>query len=191
MTALSISDPAEFESLVTTAIYSSLLTGRLSPASAPPTVNVTSVAPLRDVKPQSRSKMVTVLAAWDTRCGDVFSDIEAEIANMKENAEKKREKEKTRKSVFEKALEECSSEKGGENVPSSRMARKMARFGTGAGGIGNKREFSSDDHDDDGYFENGSYGAVDPGLDGRMDIDEGTGSSRGARQVKRVLGRKT
>ena len=135
--------------------------------------------------------MISVLEDWETRCGDVINDIEAEITNIKNNAEKQRAKDKARTTVFEKALEELQSEKGGDNAPSSRMARKMARYGPGAGGIGNKREFSSDDHDDDGYFENGSYGGLDPVAEGRMDIDEGTGSSRGTRQVKRVLGRKT
>lgn len=193
MKALSISNPADLESLVTTAIYSSLLTARLSPASSPPTVNVTSVAPLRDVKPQSLSKMISVLADWESRCGGVISDIEAEIANIKANAEKEKVKERARATAFEKALNECTSDKGLETGPAGRMSRKMARYGAG-GGVGNKREFSADDHEDDGYFENAGDGLVAPGLAGRMDIDEGAGSSRvgpGARNAKRVLGRKT
>ena len=59
----------------------------------------------------------------------------------------------------------------------------------GPGGGGNKREYSADDNDDDGYFENGSDDAGPVGS--RMDIDEGVGSSRTARQAKRLLGKKT
>jgi COP9 signalosome complex subunit 7 len=190
MTALSISSPADLESLVTTAIYSSLLTARLSPASSPPTITVTSVAPLRDVKPQSVSHMVSVLADWQTRCGDVIGDIEGEIANIRARAEKERAGERARQAMSEKALNEWSGDKGVEAPASSgRAARRMggaARFG-----IGNKREFSADDHEDDGYDEGGD---VDPGLAGRMDVDEGAGSSSrfgsGMRHAKRVLGRK-
>lgn len=192
MKALSLSNPADLESLVTTAIYSSLLTARLSPASSPPTVNVTSVAPLRDVKPQSLSKMISVLADWESRCGSVISDIEAEIENIKANAEKEKVKERARAAAFEKALNEYSSDKGVESGPPGRMTRKMSRFGA-AGSVGNKREFSADDYDDDGYWEDGAEGSFD-GSAGRMDIDEGAGSSRvgpGARHAKRMLGRKT
>ena len=182
MNALSISNPSDLESLVTTAIYSSLLTARLSPASTPPTITVISVAPLRDVKPQSLSRMVSALTEWEGRCASVIGDIEAEITNIKTNAEMRRAKEKARAVVFEKTMRDVNSEFGGRR----------------RGGGGNKREFSAADHgdadDDDGYSEGGPDGAFDGGIGGRMDIDEGPGSSRfgtGARHVRRALGRRS
>ncbi|KAI3037754.1 hypothetical protein CBS147352_10917 [Aspergillus niger] len=104
MTALSITQPSELESLVTKAIYASLITARLSPASNPPTVNVTSVAPLRDVKPESLGKMIDILTAWETRCGDVIGDIEAEIVRIKTESARRRAEEREKEVLFEKAL---------------------------------------------------------------------------------------
>jgi COP9 signalosome complex subunit 7 len=197
MNALSITAPSELESLVTTAIYSSLITARLSPATSPPTVNVTSVAPLRDVKPQSLSTMISILTQWETRCGDVIRDIEAEVAKIKTNSAKRRTEKYDRSVLFEKTLADWGSE-GGDRFPGSRKMGWHGGMRGGPGGfVGNKREFSGDDFDD-GYWDNGVDGAFDsPIAASKMDIDEGVGSSRlgpsgaGARHAKRFLGKKT
>jgi COP9 signalosome complex subunit 7 len=199
MDALSISAPAELESLVTKAIYSSLITARLSPASDPPFVNVTSVAPLRDIKPQSLPTMISLLTQWESRCGDVISDIEAEIAKIKSNAAKRRAKEQARAALLEKALASAdgSAQDAAEGGPGSRKLGGAQRFGHGGG---NKREFNADDYDDedDGYWDNGNDGGIDLHAAGsRMDVDESAGSSRfglsgaGARHAKRILGKKS
>lgn len=202
MDALSISTPAELESLVTTAIYSSLITARLSPASNPPTVNVTSVAPLRDVKPQSLSTMITILTEWETRCGDVVSDLEAEIERIKSDAAKRQTREAARAKLLEQAVADVSS---GENrQPGFNQQSRGRRLGAGGASSGNKREYTADDNDedDDGYFETGNDGGVDSSgaASSRMDIDESGGSSSasrsglaaaGARQAKRMLGKKS
>lgn len=189
MDALSISTPAELESLVTKAIYSSLITARLSPASDPPTVNVTSVAPLRDIKPQSLPSMISILTEWESRCRGVISDIEAEIEKIKANTAKRAAKENARAELLNKAINSWPGE-GDEGHPGISGMRGGRRLGPGGGGSsGNKREYSADDNDDDGYFENGSDDAGAAGS--RMDIDEGIGSSRtAARQAKRLLGKK-
>ncbi|ODM22728.1 COP9 signalosome complex subunit 7 [Aspergillus cristatus] len=188
MEALSISTPAELESLVTKAIYSSLITARLSPASDPPTVNVTSVAPLRDVKPQSLPSMISILTEWESRCGGVISDIEAEIEKIKANSAKRAAKENARAELLNKAINSWSEE--GDEGHSKRSGMQSGGRRLGPGGGGNKREYSADDNDDDGYFENGSDDAGPVGS--RMDIDEGVGTSRvAARQAKRLLGKKT
>ena len=187
MEALSISTPTELESLVTKAIYSSLITARLSPASDPPTVNVTSVAPLRDVKPQSLPSMISILTEWESRCGGVIGDIEAEIEKIKANSAKRAAKENARAELLNKAINSWSGE--GDEGLSKRSETRSGGRRLGPGGGGNKREYSADDNDDDGYFENGSDDAGPVGS--RMDIDEGVGSSRTARQAKRLLGKKT
>ncbi|KAJ5292646.1 uncharacterized protein N7443_008599 [Penicillium atrosanguineum] len=185
MTALSLSSTAELESLVTTAIYASLISARLSPATTPPTVNVTSVAPLRDVRPQSLPKMVTLLTEWEARCGEVVSNLEAEIARVKENAEKRHAKERAYQIQLEDATKQRQeafdvSNAGARSRPGAWGRRGGPRLGTG---MGNKREADDVDHDD-GYFEAG-----DGESGSRMDIDEGSGS-RGSRHSKRVVGRK-
>ncbi|RHZ74701.1 hypothetical protein CDV55_108806 [Aspergillus turcosus] len=200
MDALSISAPAELESLVTKAIYSSLISARLSPASDPPFVNVTSVAPLRDIKPQSLPTMISLLTQWESRCGDVISDIEAEIARIKSNAAKRRAKEQARAALLEKALASASDGGAKDTAGGASGSKRLGgaqRFGQGGG---NKREFNADDHDDedDGYWDNGNDGGVELHAAGsRMDIDDSAGSSRfplsgaGARHAKRILGKKS
>jgi len=199
MEALSIPNASELESLVTTAIYSSLIKARLSPASSPPTVNVTAVAPLRDVQPQTISSMISILANWEDRCGDVISGIEAEIAKIKDQAVKNRKRELARMQTLEKAIANgnanSSASRGGKNTKANntRGSKTGSRPGTQASGNNNKREYSGDDvEDDDGYFDNGSDGGVDT-LGSHMDIDEGVGAGRvtsatATRQAKRLLG---
>ncbi|KAL4747378.1 CSN complex subunit 7 [Aspergillus terricola var. indicus] len=204
MTSLSLSTPSELESLVTTAIYSSLITARLSPATNPPTVNVTSVAPLRDVKPTSLPTMISTLTAWEARCGSVISDMEAEIAKIRANSAHRRQKEHARAVAIEKTLEKWNAE-GGDQVQGGLPGQGQGQGGLGIktvgwkprdlgaavrergffGGGSNKREF-----DDDGYFEEGSND-FDQNSSG-MDIDEGAGArASGARHSKRFLGKKS
>ncbi|KKK21500.1 hypothetical protein P175DRAFT_0511817 [Aspergillus ochraceoroseus IBT 24754] len=211
MGALSISAPADLESLVTAAIYSSLITARLSPATAPPTVNVTSVAPLRDVKPQSLPTMISTLTQWEARCGAVISDIEAEIAKIRADSAQRRAEESARAALIEKTLASWNSEgsggeagagldgSGGRATGSKKLGWKPRDLGAGLrgrgiiGGGGNKREFKADEFDDDGFWDNSTEGDL-PGPG--MDIDEGAGArmglgSAGARHVKRILGKKS
>lgn len=192
MKSLSLPTTADLESLVTTAIYASLVSARLSPATTPPTVNVTSVAPLRDVQPQSLPKMVSLLTAWESRCGEVVSDLEKEIARVRENAEKRHAKE----SAYQKLEEEASkrlaekgpSNDGSVNGGSGRAGRGIGRRGMRPGtGMGSNKRDADDIDQDDGPRDPWDRGESSS----RMDIDEGAGSSRGgSRQTKRVLGRK-
>lgn len=189
MTALSLPTTSDLESLVTTAIYASLITARLSPASNPPTVKVTAVAPLRDVQPQSLPKMITLLTEWETRCGDVVSDLEAEIALVKSNAAKRRVKEQDYQTLLEEAVKQRTENAGNNGAGPGRGGKKgvFGRLGAAAAGMGrNKREFSADDVDeDDGFWDINTDG---------MDIDEGAGSSSRAaasRHSKRILGKKS
>ncbi|KAL4933882.1 CSN complex subunit 7 [Aspergillus undulatus] len=197
MASLSLSAASELESLVTTAIYASLITARLSPATNPPTVNVTAVAPLRDVKPASLPAMISTLTAWETRCGSVISDIEAEIVKIRAQSAQRRTKEHARAVVIEKTLAQMA-EAGDAGVTGpgsgggggSRRGWKGRDIGAAFrnkdffGGGSNKREF-----DDDGYFDDGINDYENSG----MDIDEGAGTRTGggSRQSKRFLGKKS
>ncbi|OQD65179.1 hypothetical protein PENPOL_c006G09224 [Penicillium polonicum] len=178
MTALSTPTKAELESLVTKAIYASLITARLSPASNPPSVNVTAVAPLRDVQPQSLPQMIANLSEWESRCGEVVSDLEAEIARVKSDAAKRAARAQAHNEALEEAVKrkQSTGKKGG---------RRGGRLGAGVGG--SKRD-ADDIDEDDGYFD--TYDGGDNSS--RMDIDEAPGARAGnSRQPKRVLGRKS
>ncbi|KAL3464705.1 hypothetical protein BJX64DRAFT_88872 [Aspergillus heterothallicus] len=206
MTSLSLSAPSDLETLVTTAIYSSLITARLSPATNPPTVNVTSVAALRDVKPTSLPSIISILTAWESRCGSVITDIEQEIAKIRLESARRRASEHTRMVVIEKTLAKwnpesaesgasggdptgrggSSSKKSGWKKDISAALRGRDFFG---GGGSNKREFDDDALFDGSANENDAFGSG-------MDIDEGAGArtglgNAGARTAKRFLGKKT
>lgn len=180
MNALSIPTKAELESLVTAAIYASLIKARLSPASNPPSVNVTAVAPLRDVLPQSLPTMISNLAEWESRCSEVVSDLEAEIARVKSNAANRAAKNQAQQEAQEEAIKKMHN-RGGEAARKNK--RGAGRLGTGVGG--SKRD-AGNIEEDDGFFDtaDGEYGS-------RMDIDEDHGARGSSRQPKRVLGRKS
>ncbi|KAI9376013.1 hypothetical protein BJX61DRAFT_26619 [Aspergillus egyptiacus] len=200
MESLSLSAPSDLEALVTTAIYAPLITARLSPATTPPTVNVTSVAPLRDVKPTSLPAMISTLTAWEARCGSVINDIEAEIAKIRADSAQRRAKEHARTVMLEKTLANWNpdaAEASGLGDPagqgrSKKLGWKPRDIGAAFrnrdffGGSSNKREF-----DDDGYFDD-NVDEADPHGSG-MDIDEGSGARSGAgtRHAKRFLGKKS
>ncbi|KAJ5353211.1 hypothetical protein MYU51_004715 [Penicillium brevicompactum] len=180
MNALSIPTKVELESLVTAAVYASLIKARLSPASNPPSVNVTAVAPLRDVLPQSLPKMIANLTEWESRCSDVVTDLEAEIARVKSDAANRAAKNQALREAQELAIEKIRN-RGSE--PIRKPKRGAGRLGTGAGG--SKRD-ADNIEEDDGFFDpaDGEYGS-------RMDIDEDHGARGSSRQPKRVLGRKS
>lgn len=188
--ALSLSTAAELEALVTTAIYAGLVSARLSPASNPPTVNVTSVAPLRDAPRQSLPRMVSILTEWESRCGQVVADLEAEIVRVKANAQKRHAREQVHRERVDEAMQWRQAEvgrgdgNGGDGrVGKSGIGRGAARSAWGLGR--NKRE--ADDFDEDDGFE-----SDDREHASRMEIDEGAGMGRGGnRQTKRMVGRKT
>lgn len=204
MQALSIPTAAKLESLVTTAIYSSLIVARLSPATNPPTVNVTAVAPLRDVRPQTVSTLISILSEWEGRCGDIINGIEAEIAKIKDQTIRNGITDRQRSTALEKAIAAAADADGDDNLGggfrgvgrnarhglrsgraagirpgSSSATAAAAAAGSGSGSNSNKREYSGDDLDDedDGYFDNGSDGGLDVYGGSRMDIDEGAGAS--------------
>lgn len=153
---------------------------------------MTAVAPLRDVQPQSLPKMISLLTEWEARCGEVITDLEAEIARIKTDAAKRHAKEQSHQILLEEALQrqaasplEDAGVTAGLRSRGGKPGLNAGRRGAGSGG--NKRE--ADDFDeDDGFFEAGDGGAESGS---RMDIDEGAGSRAGSssRHSKRVLGR--
>ncbi|PLB38778.1 uncharacterized protein BDW47DRAFT_104275 [Aspergillus candidus] len=218
MTALSITAPSDLESLITTAIYANLIIARLAPASNPPAVHITAVAPLRDVNPAlALPAMIARLSSWESRCGHVIGDLEAEIARIRSDAVASRARHAAHNDLFQRTMAGFTADLPAAAAAASSSSAaatgatveggpaKGSRLpwskggGSGGGGSwfgagGNKREFSADDLDvDDGYGEAGGEGEGSA-PSSQMDVDEGAGSSRlsaGARHAKRILGRKT
>ncbi|KAG5998026.1 hypothetical protein E4U54_002268 [Claviceps lovelessii] len=88
---LGLSSAREVEELVITAIYAGLIQGTLDPDKK--TIQVTSLAPLRDLEPACIPDMIVALNHWSDRCTSTLSDLEGQIQSIRATA-LKRENEK-------------------------------------------------------------------------------------------------
>jgi COP9 signalosome complex subunit 7 len=140
---LAIPTPSALENLITEAIYNGLITACLSPASTPPTVHITSVAPLRDLRPNSLPEIMKVLQIWESRCSSVVGDIEAQIAGIRSSAAKRKAKEARRQEVVDTAVLSNDSPGEGGN-PSGGVAGPItSAIGGNGGGFGGGRMLRS------------------------------------------------
>lgn len=85
MTAVGLDTLQELEKLVVGAIYTGLLVATLDPERQ--FVNITSVAPLRDVSPKSIPALQTTLKELSARCGAAMQQINENINNIRAEAE--------------------------------------------------------------------------------------------------------
>jgi COP9 signalosome complex subunit 7 len=116
---LTLSSDKELEKLVTKAIYSNLITGTLDPAHQ--LVNITSVAPLRDLAPGSIPALNQTLAQWSLQCTNMLAELDAQVRNVKLQAKRSGlQKERVQALVEEKMAaaekEESNRPKRGANV---------------------------------------------------------------------------
>jgi COP9 signalosome complex subunit 7 len=180
LAALDLTSSTELESLITTSIYSDLLTARLAPTSTPPAVQILSVAPLRDLRPQSLPALLQILQTWESRCSSVVNDLETQIADIRETASKRAIQERKRQDLVDTLV-----------LTPDKPADNGGRTTRGAGQrLGSKRDLDQhNEGEDDDYEEEyegmdldegiveGVGGFVGPGSRGG-----GGGSSRGAKR---------
>jgi len=100
--ALSIPDQQSLESLITTAIYSSLITGTLDPHHH--LINITSVAPLRDLPPESIPSLIQTLATWSAQCTATLSALESQVEEVKAKAKLEGKRQNKIQKIFEEKL---------------------------------------------------------------------------------------
>ena len=112
--ALSLPSTRALEDLVISSIYANLLTAKLSPQQQ--YVDVSSVAPLRDLRPNSVPSLIAVLDDWDARCVAVLSDIEHQVAEIKRKAQEVRRREVENERAIERALGEEGAKVSGKTV---------------------------------------------------------------------------
>ena len=193
MKELDIPTPMELESLVTSAVYASLLTARLSPASNPRIVHITSVAPVRDLRPGSLPEMLQILETWGSRCTGVISEIESQIKTIKDEAKARRLKEIQRQDIIDQAVlkEDSDTRSAGplrkDSMKSPTEDRKVK--GSISGSKRDIQEQQASDEPDDGDED----GGVGVGVS-RMEVDEGSGAAKaniGGRSSKRFFGKKS
>jgi COP9 signalosome complex subunit 7 len=101
--ALGLSNGRELEDLVISAIYAGLITGTLDPYHQ--LVTVSSVAPLRDLAPNSIPSMLSTLNEWSVRCVSTLADLEKQIASIKAEAVKRHKDETEWAAQVEKLLD--------------------------------------------------------------------------------------
>lgn len=162
LNSLSLPDAASLESLVTQSIYSGLLTARLSPTSIPPTVNVKSVAPLRDLRPQSLPALLQILQTWESRCTSMVGDLEAQITAIRTAANRRNTTTRRRQESIDTAVLSDKPMSDVADTGKTGMVQRALRGGSTKLPI--KRNL---DPEAEGEGEDGSDD------DGRMDVDEG------------------
>lgn len=107
LSALSLPDSRALEDLAISAIYAGLMTAHLNPLAQ--RIDVSSVAPVRDLKPDSVPQMISVLANWDSRCVGVLKEIEGQVKTIRRNAIEKRKKDEA---IEKQTRELIGNEKG-------------------------------------------------------------------------------
>ncbi|KAK5047760.1 hypothetical protein LTR84_006425 [Exophiala bonariae] len=163
LSKLSLPDAASLESLVTQTIYSGLLVARLSPTSNPPVVKVKSVAPLRDLRPQSMPALLQILRTWESRCTTMVTDLEAQIVAIRTTASSRNVRAQRRQDVVDTAV--LSDKPLGDNTDASKgLAVAQRALRSGATKLPTKRNLDQEaEGEEDDYSDE----------DGRMDLDEG------------------
>jgi len=124
---LALNDAPELETLVIAAIYAGLVSGTLDPHHE--IVQISSVAPLRDVAPQSISSMVSTLQEWELRCSSTLADLERQIGEIKREGERRwreqREWEKTVQGWMEEEAKSGAKSSGGAAPPVAAAGKKL------------------------------------------------------------------
>jgi len=160
-TQLELDDARELEDLVISAVYAGLLDATLDPHRA--TVQVHSVAPLRDLAPGAIPPMITSLKAWSDRCGNTLEHLERQIEGVKAEAARRAREKKDADEKVEKLLAQATEE-GSTEQSSLGGGRRL-------GGNKNLRPKRPGPPEDEGTE------AMD--LD---DDDDGTGKTRASRR---------
>jgi COP9 signalosome complex subunit 7 len=138
MTSLELPTPRALEELITTAIYSGLITATLDPAHS--LVSVTSISPLRDLSPGSLPALQNTLQSWSQRCDSALSDLEAQVAKVKQEALDREKLRRKKERAFEAAMQASDEKNNGKrNLMGDDAMEIDDESGSGRATRGNKR----------------------------------------------------
>lgn len=104
MQALDVPTARELEGLVVGAVYAGLLDARLDPQHR--AVRVNSVAPLRDVAPAATAALLARLRAWAARCDRTLAALEAQMVQVRRDADRRAREAREWKERSDSLLEE-------------------------------------------------------------------------------------
>lgn len=90
-------------------------------------VAISSVAPLRDLSPQSVPGMVATLQAWNDRCTTTLKSLEQQIASIKNAAIARKREEVEWQRKLEMMVEEESKDGGNKSQTAPQSERRSTR----------------------------------------------------------------
>ncbi|KAI4169042.1 MAG: hypothetical protein LQ343_005975 [Gyalolechia ehrenbergii] len=103
--ALSLPSVRALEDLVISSIYAGLLSAKLNTQAQ--RVDVSSVSPLRDLRPGSIPTLMSALDNWNSRCVSVLEDLENQVREVKQKALVRRKKEERDEAAVDKLVTEA------------------------------------------------------------------------------------
>ena len=110
LSELSLATTRALEDLVISSIYAGLLTAKLDTLSQ--RVDVSSVAPLRDLKPGSVPGLVSVLEDGDRRCVSVLGEIEGQVREIRRKAQEQKKRDTEHEKAVARRMGETEDGKG-------------------------------------------------------------------------------
>src|SRR5579859_2444919 len=138
MKALDITETRALEDLCINTIYSSLLTGKLSPQTQ--TFEIHSVTS-RDLPPSHDYRgMISTLSQWSKQCDLVLGEISGRIRDIR-NTEKLR---KTEEEEFEKAVEKAKQAEEKNNPMAKGKGKERSLLGMRDEGVRGGEEMGED-----------------------------------------------
>ncbi|KAL7939141.1 hypothetical protein V8C35DRAFT_285839 [Trichoderma chlorosporum] len=128
--ALGLSSVREVEDLVITAIYAGLLHATLDPARQ--AIQVSSIAPLRDLAPGTIPDMISALQNWADRCQSALGGLEEQIKRTRDAAITRETEKRASEKKLQGLMESLGElDKGGGNMLSAYQRDNLARRGVG------------------------------------------------------------
>ncbi|KAL8768048.1 MAG: hypothetical protein Q9209_005591 [Squamulea sp. 1 TL-2023] len=133
LTALSLPSTRDLEDLVISTIYAGLLVAKLNTQSQ--RIDVSSVSPLRDLRPGKVPQLISTLDTWNGRCVSVLDDLETQIKEVRQKALERRKREQRDEAAVEKFVGQALKEKG--KAGEKRGAQEAVGGGPTSAGDGN------------------------------------------------------
>lgn len=137
LSRLSLPSPRALESLLIASLSNGLLSGTLNPLHQ--RADISSVAPLRDLPPNSIPSLTATFSAWETRCQNVLADLEARVVAVKQEAKVRAERKRVYEGVREDLIEGVAG--GGAEAETGKGKGKGdgSAGGAGSGGRGERK----------------------------------------------------
>ncbi|KAL7821902.1 hypothetical protein V8C26DRAFT_325075 [Trichoderma gracile] len=124
--ALGLGSAREVEELVITAIYAGLLHATLDPARQ--AVQVTSVAPLRDLAPGTIPGMICALQNWADRCQYTLGDLEQQMNKIHAAAIARETEKRASEALFQGVVDSLGdADRGGGGILSAYQRDSLTR----------------------------------------------------------------